>query len=67
MKYYKKNVDDGFQLMSYSFIPTIESTDMIEISKEEYSALQAELEAKWEAEIAALKAEQESIESESIE
>lgn len=52
MKYYKKIVDDGFQLLTYSITPVLDTTVFVEITKEEYNSLSAELEAQWAAESA---------------
>ena len=50
MKYYKKIVDDGFQLLTYSVTPYITNPLIVEITEEEYNSLRAELEAQWAAE-----------------
>lgn len=52
MKYYKKIVDDGFQLLTYSVTPYITNPLIVEITEEEYNSLSAELEAQWAAESA---------------
>lgn len=51
MKYYKREVENGYILLSYKTQPHITSDEIKEITKEEYDALYAELEIRAEQEL----------------